>query len=216
MEFRAGEEQGFRRIWCHVRVEYSETAGGLTHGERAFLTPGDAASWLANFVDSRNDGGTVDGRLDVYLRPPGLPGAPPDVAVDIEVPEVSGTAERGRSQIERLLWRYTRAPSVHMRFWYTERDAATGRDLRIAEPKPLAHLLLEDAFPDRSRPTVEIARAIEDETQRLQRLGQTKCGALAGAGDGGTTGGAVYRSLRAAQEAIGDGRDLCPACFAPP
>jgi hypothetical protein len=216
MEYRAGEEQGFRRIWGHVRLEYSETFGGLARSERGFLTPGDAALWLANFVDSRNGGGTVDGRLDVYLRPPGLPGAPPEVAVDIEVPEASGTAEKGRSQIERLLWRYTRAPSVHLRFWYTEQDPKSGRDRRIAEPRPLAHILLEDTFPDQPRPTVAVAREIDRETQHLQRLGHAQCGALAGPGDGGTVGGAVYRSLRAAQDSIRDGRmDLCAACFAP-
>jgi hypothetical protein len=214
MEFRAGEEQGFRRIWGHVRLEYSEKAGGTARGERAFLTPGDAIWWLASFVDSRNDGGTTDGRLDVYLRPPGLPGAPPEAAVDIEVPEVSGTAEKGRARLEGLLWRYTRAPSIHLRFWYTERDRETGRDRRIAQPKPLAHLLVEDAAPDRSRPSAEIAREIERETQELQRLGRAKCGALAGAGDAGEVAGAVYGSLPAAQEALSDGRDLCAVCFA--
>jgi hypothetical protein len=212
MEFRAGEEQGFRRIWCHVRVDYSETASGRTRAERPFLTPGDAVSWLATYVDSRNDGGTTDGRLDVYLRPPGLPGAPPEVAVDIEVPGVSGTAEGGRAQLERLLWRYTRAPSIHIRFWYTERDRDTGRDRRIARPQPLAHLLIENASPDRSGRSVEIAREAALETERL---GRGKCGALVGSGEGGEPAGAVYRTLRAAQEALSSGRDLCALCFAP-
>jgi hypothetical protein len=220
MEYRADEDQGFRRIWCHARVEYSETPSGRKRAERGFLTPGDAISWLCTFIDSRNDGGTMDGRLDVYLRPPGVPDAPPEVAVDLEVPEVSGTAEKGRGQLERLFWRYTRPLSAHIRVWYTERDRETGRDRRIARSKPLAHLLIE-AAPDPSRPTVEVARRIERKTETLPRIGRAKCGADIGAGvtgegdGGGEVRSAVLGSLRAAQEALRNGRDLCATCFAP-
>jgi hypothetical protein len=161
-------------------------------------------SWLCSFIDSRNDGGTTDGRLDVYLRPPGMPGASPEIAVDIDVPEISGTVEKGRARIEQFLWRYTRPPCAHIRVWYTERDRETGRDRRIARPRPLAHLLVADAAPE-----------------TLRRLGRAKCGADVGADDAGGGGrvgdirSAVYGSLRAAQEALGNGRDLCAACFAP-
>jgi hypothetical protein len=209
MEFRAGEEHGFARIWGHAHVVFSETPTSQTKVEHALISPGDAVAWLANVVDIQNDNGTASGRVDAYLRPPGLPDALPEVALDIDVPAISGTDERGRDRLQGLLRRYTRAPSIHLRFWYTTRDPRTDMDRRIAASRPLAHLLISDVAATAPRPTVRSARELGDRSAPLGGAGRTRCG-------GRLAGDTVHGVLSGAHESIRDGRaELCGICFAP-
>lgn len=208
MEFRAGEEYGFARIWGHAQVVFSEDPSSRTRVEHPLLSPAEAVSWLANVVDLQNANGTASGRVDAYLRPPGLPDAVPEVALDLEVPEVSGTDEHRRGLLHALLRRYTRAPALHLRFWYTSADPRTGRERRLAAPRPLAHLLIGEAAPS-PRASVRHARELEDPTWPLRRTGRTRCGEP-------RAGDSFHGVLASAQDAIKDGRaDLCGTCFAP-
>jgi hypothetical protein len=205
MEFRTGQEQGFARIWGHAHVVFADSPASLTKVEHALVAPEDAVHWLANVVDIQNDNATASGRVDAYLRPPGLPDAQPEVAVDLDVPAASGTSAEGRGRLQSLLRRYTRAPSIHLRFWYTRPDPRTGRERRIAGARPLAHLLAGDApAPATVRDVRELGTGVW-----MRRPARTRCGAT-------SLTDTSHGTLAGAQSAIREGRaDLCGACFAP-
>jgi hypothetical protein len=207
MEFRTGQEHGFARIWGHAQVVFREGPATRTNVEHALLSPEEAVTWLANVVDIQNGGATASGRVDAFLRPPGLPGAPPEAALDIDVPELSGTDQHRRARLLGLLARYTRAPSIQVRFWYTVRDPRLGSDRRIAPAHPIAHLLAGEAAPVRP-PSVRNVRELEAGVW-LRRPGRTRCGAN-GARD------SAHGTLSSAQAAVAGGdADLCSVCFAP-